>query len=136
MKKYILLALVALAVGGGCRNAKEVCVELDFTIVNQIESDIFVAVHEGDWPTATIKPGETKLFFSKVECYTPWKPGDPVPIMAPDIPRAEMQIGSETMSEQIWSRKYWNVDSSVEGRRLYTLTVTEDLLEIIKKQTS
>ncbi len=113
----------------GCKD-KTRCVTTDYTIINRIESDIVVGLKFGDRRTITIEPGETRMFYTGVQCYEEGVAYS----MTPEILDAEMRIDGEVVPRKIWWGQYWDVESVGNDHVAYTLTVTDELLETIDAQ--
>jgi hypothetical protein len=133
MLSMLTLAGAVLKGLTACKPTTEICEVFDYTIINRIESDIVVELKFGDNQTSIIKTADTQMFYSEVRCY---KPGGPVPDMVPELVNAEMRIDGEVIPKYIWWGEYWDVDRSVENHYSYTLTVTDELLEMIAVRES
>ncbi|MDR2894004.1 MAG: hypothetical protein LBU97_00910 [Alistipes sp.] len=103
-----------------------------YRIANQIASDIVVKRHDG-W-TLAIKPGETREVGKDDYCipYGVAYARDRV------LVKADMEIAGKVVHESIWwSNVYWDCvreDGADEYHYswIYTLTVTDELLEKVK----
>jgi hypothetical protein len=134
VKYFVAVAMIitTFALTTGCK--KDICVTSDYTIINRIESDIVIELKFGDRQVMIIHPGDTQLFYQGVWCRDPKFE----PAMASEILNAEMRIDGEVIPRNIWWREHWNIDADVEGDNYstYTLTVTDELLEAIKNQST
>ncbi len=131
MKKLLLFYIVAAAALAGCKD-NTICISSGYKIVNRIESDIVIELKFEDKRVMTIRPGDTHVIYNKTQCYE-----EPIPevTLAPEVLQAEMKIDGEIVPNEIWMREHWNVDADVENHNsTYTLTVTDELLEIIKNR--
>ena len=122
---FVLTAVLVLA---GCKD-KTYCITTEYTIVNQIDSDIVVELKSDGKPAITIAPGETKMFHTGVQC----NPEGVVPSMPIEVLYAEMRIDGEVVPERIWWRDYWNATGGTveQSNMAYTLTVTDEFLDSI-----
>lgn len=130
MKKRFLYIIVLASVAMVTCCKKEICGTADYEIINQIESDIVVILNDSGKIT-TIRPGETQRIHHSEWC----RDAEAIPSMPPEVLDAEMRIGGEIMPKHIWWSEYWDITSGNKGNnyRKYTLTVTYELLETIKK---
>lgn len=126
MKKLILFFAVAVvgATLAGCKE-KTWCVTSDFRIVNQTGSDIAVELNDGDKQEIMIISGDTQLVHTKVQCFQ----SGPEPSMVPEQLDAEMRIGGMIVPTSIWKTELWWNDDYTDRHHVYTLIVTDELLE-------
>ncbi len=128
MKKLLMfLSLCGLVVGiTGCDKS---CTT-EFKIKNQTESEIIIKMSENS-KQMTIAPDQELTVNRQHELCGGEKPSDRY-YQYPDVKMmyAEMRINGELVPDIIWKRKYWDF-TSVVSRAIYTLTVTDELLENI-----
>ena len=126
MKKRLLLSLAAFALTGCEDKPKTWYVTTDYTIVNQIESDIVVELKFGDREVITIEPGDTQMFHTEVRRHEEGVAYS----MVPEMVNAEMKIGEKVMPRYIWWHEYWDFEYHAKAHNysIQTLTVTDELL--------
>ncbi len=137
MKKLLLLCLAAFALTGCEDKPKTWYVTTDYTIVNQIESDIVVELKFGDREVITIEPGDTRVVYNNVRRYVIGE-RDALPTIMSIVEErgildAEMKIDGEVVPEDIWYSGHWK-HYSEDSYYTRTLTVNDKLIRRIKEQ--
>ncbi len=127
MKKLLLPCLPFVAALTGC----DYSCFTDFVVINQTASIIEV---NGEYGQIKIYPNEEGLVYMESDLcgdrstlsdryaeYPDWK----------IVNGFNMTINGENVSEEIWTRKYWEFSSIIVRKAKYTLTFTEELLETL-----
>ena len=134
MKKYILLAIVALGVGGGCQNAKDGLMVTDYKVINLTESEIIIELGITDRQTQIIHTGDIQTIYSNSRQYNGVRPESAMSIMILEHLNPEMSIVGNVVPNLIWHIDNWKYEGSDVSNpkyynATYTLIVTDELLQ-------
>ena len=127
MKKLILLFAVAVAaIITGC----DPTTFFYYEIVNETQSSILVKIGEQE-PVTIQSGGQTTIYnFSKLgEWDTEPFRGD---YITPYI--REVEINGNPISDDFWRREYWTYKSESKHQWIYTLVLTNELIETLLSQ--
>jgi hypothetical protein len=140
MKKLLLFFVVAaMALLTGCEGEIDKECKFNFTILNQTNQN--VAIVQNGIAEDVIIPGKKQTISYRVlNCASNssspkdlFQEDEIMRVFRTDI-IGQIKVGGDVMPETIFQRKYWNFTAKGSNIAVYELTITDKLIETIKKE--